>query len=144
LSQIPNLKQVLDAYVQVQHANLAGIVTDESGDSAKIDGLLQDFAERLNHFADSSYVSPPTFLGVGGAILFRDSIWGRLRFPFLADHKAFKRHGFYDFPQKKIPSRIITWFMLLLTKIPVVRKEMYTKKMKPGMLHGLPKIIEKE
>jgi multimeric flavodoxin WrbA len=144
LSQIPNLRQVLEAYVQMQHANLAGFVTDESGDSAAIDDLLRDFATRLKTFTDSRYVSPPTFLGVGGAILFRDAIWGRLRFPFLADHKVFKRHGFYDFPQKKYASRFMTWFMLLLSKIPSIRKEIYTKRMKTGILHDLPKIVEKK
>jgi len=32
LSQIPNLRQILEAYVEMQQANPAGFVTDESGD----------------------------------------------------------------------------------------------------------------
>jgi len=144
LAQIPNLRQILEAYAQIQQANLAGFVTDESGDSAKIDRLLQDFGERLIRFAGSRYVSPPTFLAVGGRILFRDSVWGRLRFPFLADHIAYKRLGLYDFPQKKYKSRIISSIMLLLTKIPSMRKEIYTKRMKSEMIKPLQKIVEEK
>lgn len=98
LSQNPNLRQILEAYVEIQHSNLAGIVTDEYGDSAEIDGFLQSMAEHLVRFADSGYIQPPTFLGVGGRKLFRDEIWGRLHFPFRADYMAYKELGVFDFP----------------------------------------------
>ena len=26
------------------------------------------------------------------------NIWGRLRFPFIADHEYYEKHGLYDFP----------------------------------------------
>ena len=142
LKQLPNLRQVLDAYVQMQHANLVCFVTDESGDSAQITSLLQDFGERLVRCADTGYVSPPTFLGLGGAKVFRDDIWGRLRFPFLADHKVYKRLGMYDFPQKDYKSRITVRMMLLLAKIPSMRKEIYTKRMRAGMIRPLQRILE--
>ena len=71
LSQIPNLRQALEAYVEIQHANPVGFVTDEDGDSAKIDSLLQDIGKRLVQFADNDYIRPHTFLGVGGTKLFR-------------------------------------------------------------------------
>lgn len=144
LRQIPNLRQILEAYAQIQHANLAGIVTDESGDSVSLDSLLQDFGERIIRFADSHYISPPTFLAVGGIILFRDSVWGRLRFPFVADHKAYKRLGLYDFPQKHYKSRIINSIMMLLAKIPSMRKEIYTRRMKAEMIKPLQKIVEQK
>ena len=90
LGQIPNLRQALEAYVEIQHANPVGFVTDEDGDSAGIDALLQTMGERLVQFAHNDYIRPNTFLSVGGKILFRDEIWGRLRFPFRADYLAFK------------------------------------------------------
>jgi multimeric flavodoxin WrbA len=93
LSQVPNLRQILQAYVEWQQSNLVGFVTDEFGDSADLDGLLQSLAERLVRFADSGYVQPATFLGVGGMKIFRDDIWGRLRVVFRADHRAYKRMG---------------------------------------------------
>jgi multimeric flavodoxin WrbA len=61
LSQTPNLRQILDAWVEIQLANLTGIVTDEFGDSAEIDDLLQDLANNLVQFADSGYIKTPTF-----------------------------------------------------------------------------------
>jgi len=90
LGQIPNLRQALEAYVEIQHANPVGFVTDEDGDSAGIDALLQTMGKRLVQFSHNDYIRPNTFLGVGGKILFRDEIWGRLRFPFRADYLALK------------------------------------------------------
>jgi len=106
LSQTPNLGQILEASVEIQHASLAGFVTDEYRDSAQIDSLLQNLAKNLVRFADSSYIRPPTFLGVGGTKLFRDEIWGRLHFPFQADYRAYKKPGVFDFPQKEYKMRI--------------------------------------
>ena len=141
LSQIPNLRQVLEAYVEIQHANLVGIVTDEYGDSAQIDSLLQNLARTLVQFADSGYVKTPTFLGVGGRKLFRDEIWGRLRFPFRADYLTYKKLGLFDFPQKNYKMRIQSAIMSLLLKSPAFRKEV-NKKMKDEMIKPLQKIIE--
>jgi len=142
LSQIPNLRQVLEAYVEVQHANLGGFVTDEYGDSIEIDSLLQDIGKRLVQFAENSYIRPPTFLGVGGMKVFRDDIWGRLRFPFRADYVAYKKLGTYDFPQKEYKTRIQNAIMLLLSKLPAFRKEV-NKRTKKGMIKPLQKVLER-
>ena len=61
LGQIPNLRQALEAYVEIQHANPVGFVTDEDGDSAGIDALLQTMGERLVQFAHNDYIRPNTF-----------------------------------------------------------------------------------
>lgn len=142
LSQIPNLTQVLEAYIEIQHANSGGFVTDEYADSAEIDSLLQCLANRLVQFADNNYFKPPTFLGVGGTKIFRDEIWGRLRFPFKADYKAYKKLGIFDFPQKKYKMRLRNAIMLLLSKLPAFRKEV-SKRMKKEMIKPLQKILEK-
>ncbi|PKN83594.1 MAG: hypothetical protein CVU51_12140, partial [Deltaproteobacteria bacterium HGW-Deltaproteobacteria-1] len=47
LGQLPNLRQILEAYAEFQEANLAGIVTDESQDSTQIDKLLTELAGTL-------------------------------------------------------------------------------------------------
>jgi multimeric flavodoxin WrbA len=141
LSQTPNLRQILDAWVEIQLANLTGIVTDEFGDSAEIDDLLQDLANNLVQFADSGYIKTPTFLGVGGKKLFRDEIWGRLRFPFRADYLLYKKLGVFDFPQKNYKMRIQSAFMSLLSKSPAFRKEV-NKRMKDEMIKPLQRVIE--
>jgi len=142
LSQIPNLRQALEAYVEIQDANPAGFITDEYGDSTEIDGLLQNFGKCLVQFANNGYVRPHTFLGVGGKKLFRDDIYGRLRFPFRADYVAYKKLGVYDFPQKKYKTRIRNAIMLLLSKLPTFRKEV-NKRMKKEMIKPLQKVLEK-
>ncbi|MBZ0156013.1 MAG: NAD(P)H-dependent oxidoreductase [Alphaproteobacteria bacterium] len=143
LGQLPHLRQILEAHTEWQQANLVDFVTDESGDSAVIDSLLDSLARRLVRFASSGYVKPPTFLGVAGMKIFRDDIWGRFRFPFQADHTFFKKHGAYDFPQKNYSARITNALLLLLTRIPPVRKEIYKKKMKEEMIKPLKKAVEK-
>jgi multimeric flavodoxin WrbA len=142
LSQIPNLKQILETYCEWQQANPVGFITDEVDDSAKLDGLIQSFAERMIQFSEKNYMRPRTFLGVGGMKVFRDDVWGRLRFPFQADHKFYKEHGLYDFPQKDYKARIISGILILLTKIPYMRKEIYQKRMKSQMIKPFQKILE--
>lgn len=143
LSQVPNLRQILEAYTEWQQANLVGFITDEHGDSAELDALLHDFAVRLVDFADRNYMKPRTFLGVGGMKIFRDDIWGRLRFPFQADNKFYKRGRLYDFPQKDYKARITNAIMMLLTKFPSMRKEIYRKRMKAEMIKPFQKIVGK-
>jgi len=144
LSQIPNLRQILEAYTEWQQANLVDFITDEHGDSAEIDALLQSFAGRLIQLAEERYIKPATFLGVGGVKIFRDDVWGRLRFPFQADHIFYKKHGIYDFPQKDYKARIINRILILLTKVPSMRKEIYTNRMKAEMIKPFQKILEKK
>lgn len=144
LSQIPNLRQIFEAYVEIQGANLVDFVTDESENSSEIDALVHSLAERLIRFAYESYIRPATFLAVGGMILFRDAIWGPLRFPFQADHKFYRRHRLYDFPQKHYRTRITNGILMLLTKIPSMRREIYLKRMKAELIKPFEKLIEKE
>lgn len=144
LSQIPNLKQALEGYFEVQQAGIVDFVTDEFGDSAKIDALLLSLAQRLIRSANDGYAKPASFLGVGGKKVIRDDIYGPLRFPFRADHNFFKKNGLYDFPQKDYKSRITNSMMMLLSRIPSIRKDIYTKRIKTEMIKPLQKVLERE
>jgi multimeric flavodoxin WrbA len=141
LSQIPNLRQILESYIGFQKANLVDIITDEYEDSAQIDALLESFSKRLIGFADKNYIKPSNFLIMGGAKIFRDDIWGRLRLVFQADHRFYKEHGMYDFPQKEFKSRINNSIMMLLTKIPGFKKE-FIKRLKNEMIKPHQKILK--
>ena len=143
LSQIPNLRQILEAYTEWQQSNLVDFITDEHGDSVEMDALLQSFAERLIQLSDKRYIKPATFLGVAAVKILRDDVWGRLRFPFQADHRFYKNYGVYDFPQKDYKTRIRNGILILLTKIPSMRKEIYTNRMKAEMIKPFQKILEK-
>lgn len=78
---------------------------------------------------------------MGGRKIFRDDIWGRLRFVFQADNRFYREHGMYDFPQKDLKTRIRKSKMMLLTKIPVVKKE-FIKKLKSEMIKPHQKILK--
>ncbi|MBE6637026.1 MAG: iron-sulfur protein [Ruminococcaceae bacterium] len=91
-----NLQTIIEGRAQVGHNFLAGVATDEDDPDAAIDQL----SASLTYALDTAYVPPQNFYGIGGMKIFRDLIWlmqGMMR----ADHKFYKKHGQYDFPQKK-------------------------------------------
>jgi len=145
-SQIPNLREILEGWVQIQLSNLAGFVSDEAGvraggNSVEIDGLLDSLAEQLVWFAAREYVQPRTFLGVGGMKVFRDDIWGRLRIVFQADYGAYKRLGVYDFPQRDLKVRALNAIVSPLLRISRVR-EQFQKRIKESMVQPYQKLFE--
>ena len=141
LGQIPNLRQILETYAEFQEANMAGIITDEAGNSREIDQLLAELAGTLVRLSADDYTPPVTFLGVGGRKVFRDEVYGMLRFVFQADHRYYKSHGLYDFPQKNYKIRRMNLMMTLLTKIPPFRKK-FLKIMKDEMVKPVKYIAE--
>lgn len=141
LAQNPNLRQMLEAYGQIQDANVAGILTDEAGDDRTLDALLAEFARGLVRSAKEGASVPLTFLGVGGRKIFRDEIYGMLRFTFQADYRYFKKHGLLDFPQKNYKVRRLNWLMMLLTKIPAFRRK-FLKILKEQMVKPLQHAAE--
>ena len=66
-----------------------------------------------------------------------------MRFPFQADHAYYRRNRAYDFPQKDLKKRLTSAFLMLLTKIPAMRKEIYNKKMIEEMVKPVKKVVEK-
>ena len=142
LRQMPDIKQIFQAYAEWQQTNLVDFITDEVENSIELDTLLQNFAQRIIWFADKSYVKPNTFLGVGGMKIFRDDTWGRFRYILQANHKFFKKHGIYNFPQKDFKMRIINAVMMLLTRIPVYRRK-FSKNIEKDALRTVKKALEK-
>lgn len=140
LAMIPNLREILNAYFQWQGANLVDIVTDEYS-SVEIDSLIDNLARSLVSHSGRGYVQPPTFLGVGGMKVFRDDIWGRLRFVFQADHRHYEENGIYDFPQDDKKSIDINEKMIALTNNPDMR-ETVRKMIKVEMVKPMKHIVE--
>lgn len=142
LRQISNLRQILEAYIQWQGSNLVGFVTDEYDTSIIIDKQLYTFSCNLIKLSTVNYTKPATFLGVAGMKVFRDEIWGNLRFPFVADHKAYKALNVYNFPQKNYKSRLMNLIFILMCKIPFIKKQIYSNQIKSSMVIPLKKIVE--
>lgn len=141
LGHLPNLRQMLEAYCEFQEANLAGIVTDETADSRETDRLLAQLARTLVRPATGGPLQPMTFLGAGGRKIFRDEIYGMLRFTFQADYRYYKKHGYFDYPQKNYKVRRMNFIMTLLTKIPSFRKK-FLKILKEQMVKPVKFIAE--
>jgi multimeric flavodoxin WrbA len=142
LLQIPNLRQILEAYSQIEGAGLVEFVTDEAPDSADTDALLQYLAARLVQYAKEGYFKPQTFLGIGGHKILRDATWGRLRPSFVADFRYFQRHRMYDFPQKDIKTRMMVDALTTLLKVPGFRKE-FAKRTIPEMVKPAQNVVAK-
>ncbi|MFX1357258.1 MAG: NAD(P)H-dependent oxidoreductase [Promethearchaeota archaeon] len=129
LSQIANLREILQAHIEYQDSNFLGFITDEFGDSAEIDRLLYNFAKQANDFSNADYIKPRTFLGEAAMKIFRDDVYGRNRFVFLADHEYYETHGVYDtFPQNDQRAKKLNDKLIPLMKIDKVRNKMNLKQ----------------
>jgi len=120
LSLLPELRETYEAWSEIQQSNLAAFVSDEAP-APTLDAALDQLAERLVRFSEAAYVRPRTFLGVAGMKIFRDDIWSQLKVIFRADHRAYKRLGFYDFPQRRIGKRALMGLAWFVTGLPGVK-----------------------
>jgi multimeric flavodoxin WrbA len=135
---LATLREVLTGLAEMEGANLAGIVTDESGDIA---AALYALAERSVRLADQRYIAPVTFPAVAGHKIFRDEIWGGMRAIFKADDRYYRQHGLYDFPTRDYSRRIATRVTSLAMSIPAVRRDV-VRNMPDYMVQPLQKSIE--
>ena len=132
-----NLQMIIEGHAEVGGNYLAGVATDETDTDRAID----DLAAKLTYAIEHNYVQPSNFLGVGGMKIFRDLIW-LMQGMMKADHKFYKAHGQYDFPQKQ---RGTMWKMYLVGALMSNEKLMKKAggKVKEGMIAPYKKVIEK-
>ena len=138
LSQEPNLQSIIEARAQVGSNFLAGIATDETAPDQQIDRLAATLCYALEH----KYVPPQNFYGIGGMKVFRDLIWLMQGF-MKADHKFYKAHGQYDFPQKQWPTMLKMYLVGALISSEKVKSKM-GNAMNEGMLAPYKKILEQQ
>ena len=126
-----NLRTVIEARCEVGHNFLAGTATDAE--------TVQSMAGRLAYALEHGYVPPQNFYGVGGMKIFRDLIYV-MRGMMKADHRFYKAHGIYDFPQKKIGTILkIQLVGGLLTNKRLAAK--MGNKMNEGMIAPYRKVL---
>jgi multimeric flavodoxin WrbA len=140
LKQIPNLRQVLDAYTGIPRMNNIGIVTDEDPDSEQTTLLLKALGDQILWGIEAGFSRPPSFLGVGGHKVFRDLIYS-MRGVMKADHAYYKENGLYDFPQKDLKSLALNLLFLSMRSIPSLRSRMY-KEGNKRMIGPLEKVLK--
>ena len=114
-----NLRMIVEGRSEVGGNYLCGVATDEGNTAADIRTL----ADSLVFALEKKLSRPANFYGVGGMKIFRDLIYimqGMMK----ADHKFYKEHGIYDFPQKQ-KKRILQMKLVgALISIPSVQKKM--------------------
>jgi multimeric flavodoxin WrbA len=141
LGQEPNLMEIFRGFFAFQGANLAGVVTDECGDCAELDRVLDQLMATALAYAQAGYVRPQTFLGVGGMKIFRDDIYGRLRMIFPADHRAYGRTGVYKtFPQAHLRMRLANTFAAPIVNLPPIRKP-FVEQVKAQMVRPYKDLV---
>lgn len=114
-----NLRMIVEGRAEVGGNYLCGVATDEGNTAVDI----QTLADSLVFALEKKLSRPANFYGVGGMKIFRDLIYvmqGMMK----ADHKFYKEHGIYDFPQKQ-KKRILQMKLVgTLIAIPSVQKKM--------------------
>ncbi len=141
LGQNFNLKQIFQAHIELQDSNLVDIITDESQDSNGLDSSLYNFAKNLVRFSKAGYIRTPTFLTIGGNKIFRDAVYGRMRFVFQADHRYYEEHGFYDFPHNDKYAKKMNDKFIPLTQDEKYRKVFYSV-LKTEMIKPLKSVVD--
>ncbi len=130
-----NLQSIIEARAQVGGNFLCGVATDEQEPDREIDRLAASLAYAIEH----RYAPPQNFFGVGGMKVFRDLIWimqGMMK----ADHKFYKAHGQYDFPQKQWKTMLKMHLVGALIASPKIQAKMGSA-MTEGMLAPYKKVL---
>lgn len=128
-----NLKMIIEGRCGVGHNFLAGCATDQAG--------IKKLSARLSYALENRLVLPQNFFGVGGMKIFRDFIYlvqGLMK----ADHQFYKKHGFYDFPQKKVGTMLKMKLLGGIATNPKIKAKM-GNKMNEGMIAPYKNAIEK-
>ena len=135
-SEEKNLQTVLEARASVGENFLCGVATDEFNPNEEIDKL----AKTMEYALQNKHTQPQNFYGIGGMKIFRDLIWIMQGF-MKEDHKFYKAHNQYDFPQKKRGMMLLMYLLGGALSSPKIKAKM-GNKMNEGMLMPYKKVIE--
>ena len=135
-SEEKNLQTVLEARASVGENFLCGVATDEFNPNEEIDKL----AKTIEYALQNKHTQPQNFYGIGGMKIFRDLIWIMQGF-MKEDHKFYKAHNQYDFPQKKRGMMLLMYLLGGALSSPKIKAKM-GNKMNEGMLMPYKKVIE--
>ena len=138
LDREPNLRMLMESRAEVGGNALAGIASNRRDPDGEIDRL----AATLCYAVTEHWLPPKNFYGVGGLKIFRDLIW-QMQGLMRADHRFYKEHRFYDFPQKKRAAMLAMYPIGAVMNSPKLRKKL-GGRMTEGMIGPYRKVLEKE
>lgn len=96
-----HMNEIFVTYTSLNHANMIGIVSDDTDHEDEINSSLKSIAVRAAVASQLNYIQPDTYLKIGVTKHFRDIMLGGFRHIFLADDKYYKIHGYYDIATRK-------------------------------------------
>lgn len=132
-----NLKLIIEGRSEVGGNFLAGVACDQTDPDTEIDRL----AARLDYAVSHRYAQPRNFYGVGGMKIFRDLIW-EMRGLMKADHRFYREHGLYDFPQKRKGTIVKMYLVGALMSSSRLRSKIGNRFLE-GMIEPYRKVVEK-
>lgn len=132
-----NLRLIIEGRCEVGRNFLCGVASDEENTASSIKML----SSKLDYALQKKLLLPQNFLGVGGLKIFRDLIYV-MRGLMKQDHKFYKKHGMYDFPQKEISIILKMKLVGMLLSMPFAFKNI-SKRISDAMIKPYKKVIDK-
>jgi len=128
LSQLLSMKETLEAHIEIAHCQRLGIISDEHPDTNITVKNIKNMVQFLVHWVENNqWINPQTFLGVGGAKIFRDLVYFN-RGVMGADYRFYKKEKLFDFPTRNYRQRLVGKLLLFMQKIPAMQKEFQNPK----------------
>lgn len=135
-SKEANLRTIIEARSEVGQNFLVQVATSEKDTACQISNLAKYLVKALKE----KQRRPQNFYGVGGTKIFRDLIY-LMQGMMKADHKFYKKHGIYDFPQYQYKKIWQMKMVGLLISIPSVQKKL-KGQMSQYIIGPYQKVIE--
>lgn len=138
LKNEPNIREILEARAEVGGMYLCDIVSDENPEIVVKN--IKMLSKKMIWSLENKATRPINFRGVGGMKIFRDLIYVMRGF-MVEDHKFYKEHELYDFPQKQKKAILQGKIIGCLLKFKKIRKKVMPM-LKTMMIEKHKKVIE--
>ena len=136
-SQEENLRMIVEGRCEVGSNFFAGVAGDEQDADKSVDAM----AAKLGYALEKKLIQPQNFFGIGGMKIFRDLIY-LMQGMMKADHKFYKEHKQYDFPQKQKGTLIKMYLVGMLISNPKIKGKI-GNQMNEGMIAPYKKVLDK-
>ena len=137
LGQLATLREVIEAHIECGCCQRLGVVTDEQADGQATTAHLVALARATERWAEDRWYTPPTYRAVGAIKNFRDLVYAN-RGMMSADHRYYREHGFYDWPNRTSVYGLFQAAVLLCRRVPLLNRWL-----KRNMLGGKMRAYER-
>ncbi|WP_300377902.1 NAD(P)H-dependent oxidoreductase [Brachyspira sp.] len=132
-----NLQTLIEARSEVGGNFLTHVANDNNKDILE---ELSKLSSVMKYAIENKCTRPKNFYGVGGMKIFRDLIY-IMQGIMKEDHRYYKKHNIYDFPQKQKMKMLQMKLVGALISIPSMQKKM-KGKMNEYILMPYKKVID--